>query len=184
MNVQQWNVKMKKVVPSEGKVLYDGEDLVNEVFMPNDADESKWSEVSQEEAEEIKLRKNPPTVYKIKNKVLNELDYHDKSEIVNSFYLNNEVAWLPKADRVGLQNSLTIEKSAGKEESTMWFNGVCYTINIDKALQMLSQIELYALKCYNVTERHKAEINKLEEIEEIEAYDYRIGYPEKLRFEL
>lgn len=66
----------------------------------------------------------------------------------------------------------------------MWFNGVCYTINIDKALQMLSQIELYALECYNVTERHKAEINKLEEIEEIEAYDYTVGYPEKLRFEL
>lgn len=184
MKTEQWNVKMKKVVPSEGKVLYDGEDLVNEVFMPNDADESKWSEVSQEEAEEIKLRKNPPTVYKIKNKVLNELDYHDKSELVNSFYLNNEPAWLPKADRVGLQNSLTIEKNAGKEESTMWFNGICYTINIDKALQMLSQIELYALECYNVTERHKAEINKLEEIEEVEAYDYRVGYPEKLRFEL
>ena len=184
MKTEQWNVKMKKVVPSEGKVLYDGEDLVNEVFMPNDADESKWSEVSQEEAEEIKLRKNPPTVYKIKNKVLNELDYHDKSEIVNSFYLNDKSAWLPKADRVGLQNSLTIEKNAGKEESTMWFNGICYTINIDKALQMLSQIELYALECYNVTERHKAEINKLEEIEEIEAYDYTVGYPEKLRFEL
>lgn len=31
--------------------------------------------------------------------------------------------------------------------------------NIDKALQMLSQIELYALECYNVTERHKAEIS-------------------------
>lgn len=184
MNVQQWNVKMKKVVPSEGKVLYNGEDLVNEVFMPNDADESKWSEVSQEEAEEIKLRKNPPTLQKSINKKLGELEHYDSSSMVNSFKLNNTNAWLPKADRVGLQNSLTIEKNAGKEESTMWFNGVCYTVEIDKALAMLSQIELYALECYNVTAQHKANISKLTNIIEVEAYDYTVGYPEKLRFEL
>ena len=184
MNVQQWNVKMKKVVPTEGMVLYNGEDLISEVYMPNDADESIWQEITQEEADRIKAEKNPPTLQKSINKKLGELEHYDSSSMVNSFMLNNTYAWLPKADRVGLQNSLTIEKNAGKEESTLWFNGVCYTINIDKALQMLSQIELYALECYNVTERHKAEINKLEEIEEVEAYDYTVGYPEKLRFEL
>lgn len=184
MNVQQWNVKMKKVVPTEGMVLYNGKDLVNEVYMPNDADESIWQEITQEEADRIKAEKNPPTLQKSINKKLDELEHYDSSSMVNSFKLNNTYAWLAKADRVGLQNSLTIEKNAGKEESTMWFNGVCYTVEIDKALAMLSQIELYALECYNVTAQHKANISKLTNIIEVEAYDYTVGYPEKLRFEL
>lgn len=184
MNVQQWNVKMKKVVPTEGMVLYNGKDLVNEVYMPNDADESIWQEITQEEADRIKAEKNPPTLQKSINKKLDELEHYDSSSMVNSFKLNDTYAWLPKADRVGLQNSLTIEKNAGKTESTMWFNGVCYTIEIDKALAMLSQIELYALKCYNVTAQHKSNISKLTNIIEVEAYDYAKGYPEKLRFEL
>lgn len=40
--------------------------------------------------------------------------------------------------------------------------------------------ELYALECYNVTASHKANIEQLTTIEEVEAYDYTIGYPEKL----
>lgn len=184
MNVQQWNVKMKKVVPTEGMVLYDGKDFVNEVYMPNDADESIWQDITQEEADRIKAEKNPPTLQKSINKKLDELEYYDSSTMVNSFKLNNTYTWLAKADRVGLQNSLTIEKNAGKTESKMWFNGVCYTIEIDKALDMLAQIELYALECYNVTAQHKAKISKLTNIIEVEVYDCTKGYPKQLEFEL
>ena len=32
--------------------------------------------------------------------------------------------WLDKSTRVGLMNSLTIEKNAGKETSTLWFGNL------------------------------------------------------------
>lgn len=184
MKTEQWNVKMKKIVPSEGMVLYDGTDLVNEVFMPNDSDESKWREVTQEEADKMKAEKNPKTLAGSKFRKIEELGHYDSSHSVNSFMLNDEPVWLAKADRVGLQNSLTIEKNAGKTESTMWFNDKCYTVEIDKALALLAQIELYALECYNVTAKHKNSINALTTIEEVESYNFMTGYPEQIDVKL
>ena len=52
-------------------------------------------------------------------------------------------------------NSINIEKNAGKEESVLWLNGICITVNCDAAVQMLSSLELYALACYNKTAEHK-----------------------------
>ena len=49
---------------------------------------------------------------------------------------------------------------------------------------MLSALEVYALQCYNVTEEHKAAVNALTTIEEVDAYDYKTGYPEKLSFDV
>ena len=47
---------------------------------------------------------------------------------------------------------------------------------------MLQQIELYALACYNTTQGHIKAINQLETKEEIEAYNFKTGYPGKLSF--
>jgi hypothetical protein len=55
-------------------------------------------------------------------------------------------------------NSLSIEKSSGKETSTLWFGNIKLTINTDAAIQMLSALELYALECYNKTAEHKLNI--------------------------
>jgi hypothetical protein len=47
---------------------------------------------------------------------------------------------------------------------------------------MLNAIEVYASKCYDQTQYHLSEVNKLTSIEEIRNYDYKVGYPEKLQF--
>ena len=47
---------------------------------------------------------------------------------------------------------------------------------------MLNAIELYASACYDNTQVHIANINAIEDIETLKNYDYRTGYPEKLRF--
>lgn len=47
---------------------------------------------------------------------------------------------------------------------------------------MLYAIEIYASACYDNTQYHLSEVSKLETIEEIDAYDYTSGYPEKLQF--
>lgn len=114
---------------------------------------------------------------------INKLMQYDTSKEVNSFYLDNVQVWLDKATRVGLMNSLQIEKSSGRTKSTVWFNDVCYTLPIDLGIQMLQALELYALDCYNNTISHKVAIQNLETIEQINDYDFTKGYPQKLNFD-
>lgn len=114
--------------------------------------------------------------------LLHNIETYDTSAAVNSFTLGGKEMWLPKETRVGLVNSISIEKAAGKETTVLWFGGEKYELPVDTALQMLSALELYALDCYNVTAAHKAAVSALESVEDIVAYDYTQNYPEKLIF--
>lgn len=117
-----------------------------------------------------------------KKEVIRKIDEYDTSVNINSFKLNGVDVWLSKDTRVGLMNSISIEKNAGKEESVLWLNGICITINCDAAVQMLSSLELYALACYNKTAEHKLAVSQLTDISKVKAYDYTAGYPDKLSF--
>ena len=115
-----------------------------------------------------------------KKEIIRKIDEYDTSVNVNSFKLNDVDVWLSKDTRVGLMNSISIEKAAGKEQSVLWFNNICVTVNCTSALQMLSALELYALDCYNKTAEHKVNVQNLSSIEEVHNYDYTQGYPSKL----
>lgn len=109
-----------------------------------------------------------------------EITAYDTSSAVNGFVLNGLLVWLDKATRVGLMNSTTIAKAAGQETTTLWLGGVKLVVDCDKAIQLLSALEMYALECFNVTASHKAAVGWLMSIEEVEAYDYKAGYPKML----
>lgn len=123
--------------------------------------------------EKIKLQQ-------VKQDKLQEIDTYDLSSAVNGFMLNGLLVWLDKATRVGLMNSTTIAKAAGQEATTLWLGGLKLVVDCDKAIQLLSALEMYALECFNVTASHKAAVNELTTIEEVEAYDYKEGYPKML----
>lgn len=118
----------------------------------------------------------------IRKMKVSEIQKYDKSSSVNSFELLSRSMWLDKSTRVGLFNSISIEKEAGKTDTILWHNAVKYVIPIPDALAMLNALELYALNCYNVTQLHIAAVNVLDSIEKIEEYDYKVGYPAKLSF--
>jgi hypothetical protein len=109
-----------------------------------------------------------------------ELEAYDDSE-VNSFSVNGKDMWLDHDLRQQLRISLDALSQAGRETVTKWFDGVEYTYPIDVWYYMLGLVEVYASDALNVTESHKAAINALESIEEVEAYQFD-GYPEKLSF--
>ena len=109
-----------------------------------------------------------------------EITDYDTSDNVNGFMLNGLLVWLDKATRVGLMNSTTIAKAAGQETTTLWLGGLKLVVDCDKAIQLLSALEMYALECFNMTASHKATVNELTTIEEVEAYDYKAGYPKML----
>ena len=109
-----------------------------------------------------------------------EIASYDTSSSVNGFVLNGLLVWLDKATRVGLMNSTTIAKAAGQETTTLWLGGLKLVVDCDKAIQLLSALEMYALECFNVTAGHKAAVSELTTIEDVEAYDYKAGYPKML----
>lgn len=107
---------------------------------------------------------------------------YDQSTNVNQFTLNGLDIWLDKDTRVGLMNSTTILKNAGIENATLWFDGHSYTVPCDTAINMLGQLEMYALECYNVTAQHLTKCAELTTVEELDNYDYTANYPDKLVF--
>ena len=109
-----------------------------------------------------------------------EIAAYDTSDKVNGFMLNGLLVWLDKATRVGLMNSTTISKASGQKTTTLWLGGLKLVVDCDKAIQLLSALEMYALECFNVTASHKQAVSELTTIEEVEAYDYKAGYPKML----
>ena len=118
----------------------------------------------------------------IKNQKLESLREYDASKSVNQFSIDNVFGWLNKSDRVGLMNSINIEKQMGKTDTVLWYDATKYIIPISDALSMLNEIEMYALNCYNVTQSHIAAVRSLQTIQEVENYNFKVGYPAKLKF--
>lgn len=116
--------------------------------------------------------------------MLAEITAYDSSSSVNAFLLNGMQVWLDKATRVGLMNSTTIAKAMGQEKTTLWLGSYQLEVDCDKAIQLLSALEMYALECFNVTAAHKKAVSELDNIEGVLTYDYKSGYPEKLKMEV
>lgn len=123
-----------------------------------------------------------------KQRKIAELDAYDSSDAINGFDVaaGGEVmsAWLTPEQRSDYKNSLDSAELLGMTEVHPVFNGVSLTLGVDTAKLALAKIQLYANRCYGVTEKHRAAIGALQTIGEVEAYDFHVGYPEKLTFEL
>lgn len=113
-----------------------------------------------------------------------EITAYDTSDKVNGFILNGMTVWLDKATRVGLMNSTTIAKAAGQQTTTLWLGDIKLEVDCDKAVQLLSALEMYALECFNVTAAHKAAVAELKTIKEVEAFDVTADYPQQLVMKL
>ena len=124
------------------------------------------------------------TLEKAKKEKLEAILAYDTSSNVNGFMLNGNKIWLDKETRMGLMNSTTIAKSVGQKTTTLWLGSMKLVVDCDKAIQLLSALEMYALDCFNVTASHKQAVSELTTIEEVEAYDYKVGYPKMLEMSI
>ena len=137
--------------------------------------EKEYDLVSEEWRERCKA-----TLEKAKKEKLEAILAYDTSSDVNGFILNGNKVWLDKETRIGLMNSTTIAKSVGQKTTTLWLGSMKLVVDCDKAIQLLSALEMYALDCFNVTASHKQAVSELTTIEEVENYDYKAGYPKML----
>ena len=161
------------VIESSNKivVIKDGMQIINptEEMLLSDG----W--IENIESEEQKL-------YKAINYKRIDITEYYASRKVSEFYIGGVSMWLDKATRAGLLLRFQAEQAQGLTDTTLWYNGQQFPLKVEQAIQMLYAIEMYASACYDNTQRHLAAVKKLKTIEEIEGYDYKSGYPEKLRF--
>lgn len=141
--------------------------------------EKEYDLVSEEWQERCKA-----TLEKAKKEKLAAILAYDTSSDVNGFMLNGNKVWLDKETRVGLMNSTQITRDMGQDTTTLWFDGYKLEVRCDMAIMLLSTLEMYALECFNVTAAHKKAVSELTTIEEVEAYDYKVGYPKQLDINL
>lgn len=113
-----------------------------------------------------------------KTEKLAALKAYDASPAVNSFSLGGQSMWIAPDERANYILTLQGAKRLGVE--TVTFLG--QTIPVDNALQMLDAVNLYAMQCVAVTNSHAEAIKAKKKIETVDAYDFKVGYPEKLSF--
>lgn len=125
------------------------------------------------------------TLDEVKRNVIDAIKIYDSSTDVNVFTVNGVMeAWLTPEERSNYKSSIDAAKLVGLESLSFYINDVLLTTTPTQAELMLATIQLYADQCFIVTKQHIAAVNALETIAEIESYDYRSGYPQKLNFEL
>lgn len=124
------------------------------------------------------------TIEQAKQEKIEEIEIYDKSEAVNSFTIGNLSMWLTVSERQQIATQISSNEAIGRETMTRWFEGQEFTFPIATWKQMLVALEVYAGDALNVTEAHKAAVNALDNVEDVDGYNYATGYPEKLHFNI
>ena len=125
-----------------------------------------------------------------KDAKIQELHAYDESEEVNDCIIVYQGQglhyWASKAERNDLKNAIRDYWAMGRTEYRLDLRdkGFSITLPCELLLQMMAALEVYAIDCYNKTTDHEFAIKALETLEEVEVYDFKFGYPEKLRFEV
>lgn len=155
--------------PTEELILADGwEEYVPPVYTPTEAE----------------------LLARAKERMVRHIEDYDDSEEVNDCIIIKEGVemnyWADKEERDSLKGAVRDCISVGRETYRLDLRdlGISLHIPCEALLQMLSALEVYAIDSYNKTTDHIYAVNALTTIEEVEAYDYHIGYPEKLTFNL
>lgn len=112
-----------------------------------------------------------------KEAVLAAIEAYDTSSSVNGFILNGERGWLDKATRVGLMNGVAVAKECGIERMSLWIDGREYVMDVERLDELLVNVEVYAMGCYNVTAGHRRAVDGLTTLEAVLGYDFKAGYP-------
>lgn len=127
---------------------------------------------------------------KAKEEKLKRLHEYDSSKSVNVCYIRyggqSISYWADKHERDALKSAVRDYIALGRTEYRLDLRemGFSITLPCELLLQMLAALEVYATECYNKTTDHEFAIKALPTKYEIEAYDFTVGYPEKLVFNL
>lgn len=160
--------------PKTGEMI----DVITQTFNPSDEllFEDGWILYEEPEPTEEDI------FNEAKKELISNIEYYDSSSDVNMFFIQGLPVWLDKATRAGLKLRFEAEIAMGKTETALWYGNLQFPLPLDTAIQMLYAIEVYASECYDNTQAHLANVNVIDNLEDLQNYDYTSGYPEKLNF--
>ena len=127
-----------------------------------------------------------PDLDLVKQIRIDQLTEYDKSNKVNGFVFGGQTMWIDKLTRIPLLTTLSILEGAGETKTELWTDSVpavAVPIEIATLKQMLYAIEIYATNCLNVTKQHTNKIFAAESEIIVWAYDFTLGYPQKINFD-
>lgn len=128
---------------------------------------------------------NNPDSIECKKWMLNaQIDAYDSSSHVNSFTIGGIELWLDSNMRDKVRENLVSCEAEGLTETTLRINGMAFHVTIEQGWAMYNAVLGYARRCWNTTEEHRIAANALTTVEEVESYDYTVGYPDKLSFDI
>lgn len=113
-----------------------------------------------------------------KREMLSAISTYDVSDCVNTLVVNGHRGWLDKATRVGLMNGVSVAKACGMERMSLWIDGREYVMDVARLEELLVNVEVYAMGCYNVTAGHRRAVDGLTTLEAVLGYDFKAGYPQ------
>jgi hypothetical protein len=200
---------MKTLQAKEGYYLTQSADVAIQdrvisdcLYLPDTVDVSTWKEITDTQATDY--RKQLETYYRKQletynasltstdvvdnslteaiEKKLKEITDYDNSDAVNSFTYNNIPLWFSAEVRAGFKNSIESASLLGETTISIPTTAGIINLSLDTAKIMLAKIQRYADACYLVTMQHKAGVEMLTSVSEVESYDITKGYPEKLSF--
>lgn len=121
---------------------------------------------------------------------LYDLEEYDNSSKVNDciiIYQGQELHyWANKTERSNLKVAIQDCLAVGRTEYRLDLrdNGISIILPCELLLQIMATLEVYAIDCYNKTTDHIYAIKALATLEEVEAYDFKVGYPKVPKFEI
>lgn len=141
---------------------------------------------SVEEVWNMELKPTPErTAEQAKMEMLMKINEYDNSENVNDFTINGAIhAWFTPSERTNYSLSISAAKLLDQETLVFAVGENVLQVKTEDAEKMLAAIQLYADGCYMVTKQHQLAVDSLTSVEEIDSFDYTVGYPEKLNFNL
>ena len=148
-------------------------------------EEADALEKAQRETEGEKPDDEPPVeiptdIDMAKAAKIAEIAAYSDSDAVNSLTFHGIKTWLTRTVRDGYDTSITAAKNLGEPTVTFMVGDKEMQLPVEQARRVLDLVQRYADACYLVTERHKIAVRALQTVEEVESYDYTVGYPEKL----
>lgn len=118
-----------------------------------------------------------------KDQKIAQIYQYDSSDAINDVIINNTIhGWVDAEQRANYRSSLDSAKRMGLTQISFFVDNNLFTVSVEQAEDMLAAIQIYADQCFIVTKQHEINVQSLSTIEQVEAYDYTTGYPQKLNF--
>ena len=179
-----------RVKPNDGYMLKLGDSYTDELYCERCTIPDSLTVVHYNTyfIENNKEKFKGKSVEEAKEMLIADITAYDTSDKVNGFILNGMLIPWSKNDpnspnvekRMGLRQNIADKVALGEENIAIWLKGMSFTMPCAQAEVLMRSIENYAYECFNVTASHKQAVSELTTIEEVEAYNYKAGYPKML----